>query len=352
MRRLNHLILTADVELFGNGSGCVKHCVLAPLERMAAVAEMHNARLELFVEALEFCAMEASPEHSKVIADVKRALAELLRRGHKLQLHLHPQWHGARFENGTWALELSQWRTGNVAAERLLEMLGRAEQWLRNAVVDVATDFHCTVFRAGGWCIQPSAVVIECLRSMRIRMDSSVAPGMMNRDATAWYNFRDSPRRSWWPVSGDVTRVGDGDFLEVPIAAGRVNPLWHLAARLRRPRHGEFAAECRGSYHGRSQGAVWRMDVLRKIWNSDRAMLDYCALPATLLIDVTRDWTKKVAGTDRDIAVVAIGHTKNFSSSAEREMTRFLRWASRQPDILMSTYDSWERSRVAGDVKQ
>ena len=95
MRPLNHLILTANVELFGNGSGCVNHCVLAPLERMAAVAEAYDARLELFVEALEFCAMEASPEHSKVIADVKRALADLLRRGHKLQLHLHPQWHGA-----------------------------------------------------------------------------------------------------------------------------------------------------------------------------------------------------------------------------------------------------------------
>ena len=73
---------------------------------MAAVAEAYNARLELFVEALEFCAMEASPEHSKVIADVKRALADLLRRGHKLQLHLHPQWHGARYENGTWKLRV------------------------------------------------------------------------------------------------------------------------------------------------------------------------------------------------------------------------------------------------------
>jgi hypothetical protein len=352
LRRLNHLILTVDVELFGNGSGCVNHCVLAPLERMAAVAEAHNARLELFVEALEFVAMGASPEHAKANADVKRVLADLLRRGHKLQLHLHPQWHGARYESGTWVLELSQWRTGNIAAERLLEMLGRAEQWLCDAVVDVVPDYRCTVFRAGGWCIQPSAVVIECLRSTRMRMDSSVAPGMMNRDATTWYDFLDCPRRSWWPVRDDVTRISEGRFLEVPIAAGRVNPLWHLAARLRRSRHGEFAAGCRGSYHGRSQGSVWRMDVLRKIWYSNRAMLDYCALPANLLIDVTRDWTKRVAGTDHNIAVVAIGHTKNFSNIAEREMTRFLQWSSHQPDIRMSSYDSWERSRVVGDVRQ
>ena len=94
------------------------------------------------------------------------------------------------------------------------------------------------------------------------------------------------------------------------------------------------------------------MNMLRKIWNSRRAMLDYCALPAGLLIDITRDWTRRVAGTDHNIAVVAIGHTKNFSSNAEREMTRFLQWASHQPDMRMSTYDSWERCRVGGDVRQ
>ena len=81
-------------------------------------------------------------------------------------------------------------------------------------------------------------------------------------------------------------------------------------------------------------------------------MLDYCALPANLLIDVTRDWTSRVFGTDQDIAVVAIGHTKNFSNIAEREMTRFLQWASHQADIRMSSYDCWERSRVVGGVKQ
>ena len=108
--------------------------------------------------------------------------------------------------------ELSQWRTGNVAAERLRGMLSQAEQWMRDAVVDVAPDYHCMVFRAGGWCIQPSAVAIECLRSTRIRMDSSVAPGMMNPDAAAWYSFLDCPRRSWWPVSDDVTRVSEGEF--------------------------------------------------------------------------------------------------------------------------------------------
>jgi hypothetical protein len=352
LRPLNHLILTVDVELFGNGSGCVNQCVLAPLERMAAVAEEHNARLELFVEALEFAAMEASPEHGKTIADVRRVLADLLRRGHKLQLHLHPQWHGARYANGAWELELSQWRTGNIAAERIREMLGQAEQWMRDAVLDVVPDYHCTVFRAGGWCIQPSAVVISCLRSTRIRIDSSVAPGMVNRDPSAWYNFLECPRRSWWSISDDVTQIGEGGFLEVPIATGRVNPLWHLAARLRRSRRGDFAAECRGSYHGRSRGSVWRMNMLRKIWNSRRAMLDYCALPAGLLIEVTRDWTRRVAGTDHDVAVVAIGHTKNFSSYAEHEMACFLRWASHQADIRMSTYESWERSREVGGVRQ
>ena len=85
-----HLILSLDYEVFGNGSGDLDCCVLQPTERIAAIAERHGARLAIFVDALEFAAMErtgVSDAHR-----VRQQLQSLLARGHRVELHLHPQW--------------------------------------------------------------------------------------------------------------------------------------------------------------------------------------------------------------------------------------------------------------------
>ena len=67
----DHLILTADYEVFGDGSGDVSACVVEPTEAMLSVAARHGAPVTLFVESLEFDAMRRA-------APVRRGLAERL----------------------------------------------------------------------------------------------------------------------------------------------------------------------------------------------------------------------------------------------------------------------------------
>ena len=53
-----HFIPTVDVEVFGDGSGCVQGCVVEPTQGLLDLAEAHEARLTLFVDALGFSVME------------------------------------------------------------------------------------------------------------------------------------------------------------------------------------------------------------------------------------------------------------------------------------------------------
>ena len=72
-----HLILSLDYEVLGNGSGDLECCVLQPAERIASVAEPHEARLSVSAEALEFAAMEQDGwpiAHLKGIAETYAAL--------------------------------------------------------------------------------------------------------------------------------------------------------------------------------------------------------------------------------------------------------------------------------------
>lgn len=352
MHGAKHLILTVDYELFGNGSGSLLHCVIIPLERMAAIAERHGAKLEIFVEALEFAAIERSAPQAERIATVKRQLSDMVRRGHRLQFHLHPQWHEARLQDGNWVLDEREWRTGDIGAARLMDMLNSAQQWLRSAVADVEPEYGCTVFRAGGSCIQPARIALAALRALRMTMDSSVAPGVYSTDAVSWYDFRNCPSAHWWRVEEEVTCAGKGEFLEVPIAVGRVNALQHVRARMQRAQEGEFCDGCSGTYRNRQSVMRRVVDLLQKVWSARRAMLDYCALPADLMIDVTRDWSGRFSSGDLAIPVVAIGHTKNFSIAAEREFERYLQWAKNEPSLQFSSYDAWRVSGTAGGASR
>ena len=40
----NHLILTVDYELFGNGSGDIVNCVIKPTAMMLDIADRYNAK--------------------------------------------------------------------------------------------------------------------------------------------------------------------------------------------------------------------------------------------------------------------------------------------------------------------
>lgn len=348
----NHLILTVDYEVFGNGSGCIRHCVCAPLERMAQIAETYGARLEIFVEAVEFAAMEQSSDHAEAVVAVKQQLSDMLSRGHGIQLHIHPQWEGAIPVDGKWVFNADTWRTGDLTSEQLHQLLESACSWISQAVKNVSPNYKPAIFRAGGWCIQPSNHVVPLLRTIGLQADSSVAPGTVNHDAASWYDFKRSPSQAWWPVDVDVDQVGSSDFLEIPIAAGRVNPVKHLRSRLARRKEGELAAGCSGSYRGRSDSTSRMTHLLQKAHKARWAMLDYCTLSSELMIDVLRDWIRRFDTSETAVPVVAIGHTKNFSEAAARELEAFLRWISEQETLRHSSYRNFYEALSAGDRRK
>jgi hypothetical protein len=341
MRGPNQLILTVDFEVFGNGSGSVSYCACKPLDRMAALVEAHDGRLEIFVDALEFAVMESTPSHAALISELKQQLSDLVRRGHRLQLHLHPQWDGAHLHDNEWKVDPTKWRIGDLDRGQIRAMIEHGHAWLCEIVADNHQEHSCSVFRAGGWCIQPSPDVLAVLRMVGLKVDSSVAPGMVNHDPLAWYDFASCPERSWWRVDDAVTSAGNEEFIEVPITTGRVSPVRHIYARAARRREGEFADGCAGTYQSRSARHSRALAIWRKLSSSHRAMLDYCALPAELMIRIVEDWTGRFCDEEKPVPVVAIGHTKNFSRAAEHELGRFLTWAKTESSLRIGSYGAW-----------
>ena len=178
---MKHLILTLDYELYGDGSGNVFEHIIKPTERILTIAEAYNARLTIFFEVIEYWRLKEqwyNGNHMGYAENPITAIEEQLRdayaRGHDIQLHLHPQWVNAYWHDNHWIVDNSCWRLSVLPQVEIAELLKKGKQTIENILG--ADEFHCNVFRAGGYNIQPSENVVKAMQSSGFIADTSIYP--------------------------------------------------------------------------------------------------------------------------------------------------------------------------------
>ena len=72
---------------------------------MLSIANNYSAKLTFFTDALEFIRMEQHKNFSDGINRVKKQLSTSVLDGHDVQLHIHPQWKQAKYEDYQWHLD-------------------------------------------------------------------------------------------------------------------------------------------------------------------------------------------------------------------------------------------------------
>lgn len=210
MRSKIYFVLTIDYEIFGDGSGCVENCVIKPAEKIMKIAKNFDVPVTFFVDALEFIIMEQCLTTKKQVLKVKEQLKSAILKGHDVQLHLHPQWEGAFYQQERgWCVNMKKWRIGNLPYKEILELLQKGKYWLEKLLNPIKPDYKCIGFRAGGWCIQPSYNVIRALREIGIKIDSTVAPGLKSFLPGEWFDFTSVPGLSYWRVNDNVCEVSN-----------------------------------------------------------------------------------------------------------------------------------------------
>src|SRR5438067_5427576 len=105
---LIYLALTDDWELRGDGSGDIAGIQFQPMRELLRIFDRHGARSTFLVEVMQQLTFRAEQDHFpqlKPLADAwDEHVRDALRRGHDVQLHVHPQWSEAVFENSGWRL--------------------------------------------------------------------------------------------------------------------------------------------------------------------------------------------------------------------------------------------------------
>jgi hypothetical protein len=300
-------IFTIDYEIYGNGEGSLRDLVHDPAARLIALFEQWNARFVAFVEVAELEKIEALATDAAIV-DVRRQVLEMHERGFEIALHLHPQWFNARYQDGRWELDYSEYNLCTLPRPRVVQIVDNSLAYLRTMLGEKT--FSPLSFRAGNWLFQPTATAAQVLSERGIKIDSSVFKGGVQHAHRLDYR-RASRNGYYWKFRDDVnTDDPGGALLEIPIYTRRV-PFWRMLTAkrvgLQRKSH---AAAPKVAARRKPQ----RLDRIRDHFRIRYPLkFDFCRMTLaelTSMIDEVISEDRKTPATFKPL--VAIGHTKDL----------------------------------------
>ncbi len=207
-----HLMLSDDWELRGNGSGNMRALQFATIRRLMEIYERYGLRGTFNVEVMQqLCHLDFGRRFAELRAlagEWEATVREVVSRGHDVQLHLHPQWLEARYEDGRWRLG-NRWAIVDFPATTVRQMVWRAKSYLEALVRPLAPDYRCVSFRSGAWSIAPSPHVLPILAEAGIELDTSLAGGLHFDLPNVKLDYRnlDEPLLPFYPRMDDARRV-------------------------------------------------------------------------------------------------------------------------------------------------
>jgi hypothetical protein len=209
-----HLVLTDDWELRGDGSGNMRAIQFDTMRGLCDVYERHGFRGSFNVELMQQLAhLEQAarhPELGALASEWDSAVQEAYRRGHDIQLHLHPQWTRAEYEGGSWRLD-GAWSLTAYDADEIKSMLRRSRTYLEQLLRPIDPDYRCLTYRSGSWCIAPSDAALTALAEEGVVVDMSIVDGAHYENPRVSVDYRsiDEPFLPFYPDMRDARRLAD-----------------------------------------------------------------------------------------------------------------------------------------------
>jgi len=202
--------------------------VFTPTDALLDACDAEGARLTIFAELGEHAYLR---EHEpRVAARMEAQWRDAVKRGHDVQMHLHPNWLpelGARFERGRYA-----WNELLTRAEDhpdLEALIGRLKRVLEEAIRPVDPSYTTVAFRAGGYEAQPFRRLAQALRANGLWCDSSVYHGGHQPGIYHDYSSPFDTHQPWYASHADPqlqAPPAEQGIVELPVATFARNDRW------------------------------------------------------------------------------------------------------------------------------
>jgi hypothetical protein len=371
MKPTIYLAFVDDWELSGNGSGDARELQYEPMRELVKIYNAHKIRGSFNAELMQqltFRKFEGEHAELKALADEwDSVVRETYTQGHDVQLHIHPQWQSAEYENGQWRLT-SDWSILNYPPEEAYQMMSAGKEYLENLLRPVDPGYACVSFRSGSWCIAPSPHILQLLVKLGIVFDMSIVGGVRyeTKNINLDYTHCEEDFLPYYPVMTDARRVSDKPEPIISIPTNHFygsrrqvfkHHLVKVVGKVRERVAASASATGKSSRSVEAYGHEWAQNRHASRWTrlyekgvvpylkgkhliSDIAQLDY-ALLKEMLASIRR--RAHMSGLAR-VPVILENHTKDIRDFSDIE--RFVRDVSQASDIKCLTL-----SELAGELQ-
>ena len=367
-----YLALVDDWELSGDGSGDPHELQFAPMRRLVEIYNSHGIRGSYNAEVLQqltFRQLQGQHPELKALADEwDDSIRETFRQGHDVQLHIHPQWSSASYEDGKWKLH-GDWSILNYTEEEARTLIARGKEYLENLLRPIDANYRCVSFRSGSWCIAPSPFMLNLLAEFGIVFDMSIVGGVRydTRRIKLDYSKCEEDFLPYYPSMTDARRVSDKPEPIVCIPTNhfygsRRSTLQHHVGKLSAKLKNRTSSQDKSDESARSvktYGHEWAQtshdSTLRRVYDkgivpyvkgrhliSDLAQLDY-PLMSEMLESIRR---RARASGLKDVPVILENHTKDLHDFSH--IDRFLSDVARASDIRCVTLTELQHDLQSG----
>ncbi len=217
------VVLSFDYELFfGDLSGSVLKTLIEPTNRILDTLDSVNGKAVFFVDYLMLKRMKSESEKTLLEASIiENQLRDIVRRGSRLELHLHPHWLDAKYKNGEWDFsDFNHYCLNSLSKEIITQLFVEGTDYLNSLAQSVDPSYKVIAFRAGGWAILPFNMIKDGFLKSGIYIDSSVTSKMLISGYTHSVDFRNSPNNAVYSFDDDVLKeTGRGCFCEFQISS-------------------------------------------------------------------------------------------------------------------------------------
>ena len=214
-------LLTLDYELFFQKSGDAYVSLLNPTAELLEVLERIGGKAVFFVDTIYLNLLKKSeiPQDAELYGKFESQLQEIVIRGHRIELHLHPHWLDVRKENNEWVFQsYKHYKLNSLTEEKIIELFQVGVELLNLIARKAGPDYAVCAFRAGGWCVEPFEKLRSAFQICGIKVDSSVVPGMRLDGEVHALDYSGLKSNAFYRFSDDV-RIPDknGKTIELPV---------------------------------------------------------------------------------------------------------------------------------------
>jgi SAM-dependent methyltransferase len=204
--------------------------VFTPTAQILDACDREGATLTLMAEVGEYLWLQEN--EPGIAAHMEDQWRDAVRRGHDVQLHLHPAWLpelGVRRDGDSWSWETEG--TGRAAdyPGDLQALIARCTAALEEAIRPADPAYGVSCFRAGAYEAQPFRRLHGALAANGIVCDSSVVPGDRRPERGYDYRLACSTHQPYFASRSDPqlkAPPAEEEIVEIPIFAPKPGLRW------------------------------------------------------------------------------------------------------------------------------